>query len=86
LELLHVDVISVNRALDPAPPWISAETGWRVWTYREMLLGETVEEILEDIEIVKREDGYYAYSRGNQAAGVSILMAVSESTLVISKA
>jgi len=37
----------------------------KIWTYREGLPGETVEEILEDIEIVKREDGYYVYSCGN---------------------
>lgn len=62
LELFHIDVIGVNRTLEPAFPM---EHKFKVWIYRD----GTPLEIPADIDIVKTNDGYYAY-RDNNLIGI----------------
>jgi len=64
LEALHVDVIDVDRTLEPTIP---LSKGWKVWVYRGVPV-----EIPDDIDIVKKNDGYYAY-RGNDLIGIMSL-------------
>jgi len=58
LVVLHIDAIDVNRTLEPALPY---GYKYKLWIHRD----GTPVEIPADINIVKRDDGYYAYIDNN---------------------
>jgi uroporphyrinogen decarboxylase len=71
LDLFHVDVISINRVLEPCAPYPYiwryrtrkgsvveiSDKEWKVWIHRD----GTPVEIPKNIDIVEEEEGYVAY-------------------------
>jgi len=73
LEFFHVDVISINRVLEPCAPYPYiwryrtrrgdvveiSDKEWKLWIHRD----GTPVEIPKNIDIIEEEDGYVAYIR-----------------------